>query len=182
MKKVYLIRHSLPDFPGGKRMCLGTTDIPLSPAGIAQAAEAAKKLPPVAAVFSSPLKRAVQTAQATGMPVTVMEGLRELYAGAWDGLTFDTIKERYPDLYAARGTDRTIPLPEAESNEAGLARFLQALTQAVQSVPGDVAVVTHGGVTALLLQHLSGVWKKPGYGEIIVLSFENGNFALQEES
>ena len=29
MKKVYLIRHALPDFPGGKRMCIGTTDLPL---------------------------------------------------------------------------------------------------------------------------------------------------------
>ena len=29
MKKVYLIRHALPDFPGGKSMCIGMTDIPL---------------------------------------------------------------------------------------------------------------------------------------------------------
>ena len=29
MKRVYLIRHGLPDFPGGKRMCIGSTDIPM---------------------------------------------------------------------------------------------------------------------------------------------------------
>ena len=29
MKKVYLIRHGLPDFPGGKGMCIGTTDVPM---------------------------------------------------------------------------------------------------------------------------------------------------------
>ena len=37
MKKVYLIRHGLPDFPGGKGMCIGTTDIPMGEAGLAQA-------------------------------------------------------------------------------------------------------------------------------------------------
>ena len=34
MKKVYLIRHGLPDFPGGKGMCLGTTDIPMGEKGL----------------------------------------------------------------------------------------------------------------------------------------------------
>ena len=29
MKRVYLIRHGLPDFPGGRGMCIGTTDIPM---------------------------------------------------------------------------------------------------------------------------------------------------------
>ena len=53
MKTVYLIRHGLPDFPGGKKMCIGTTDIPMGEAGLAQAAQMAKKLPPVTAVLRS---------------------------------------------------------------------------------------------------------------------------------
>ena len=61
MKKVYLIRHALPDFPGGKRMCIGMTDIPLGEQGFSQSAKMAAYLPPVTAVFSSPLSRAVQT-------------------------------------------------------------------------------------------------------------------------
>ena len=64
MKRVYLIRHGLPDFPGGERMCLGSTDLPLAPEGLAQAEQMAVALPPVTAVFSSPLNRAVQTARA----------------------------------------------------------------------------------------------------------------------
>ena len=47
MKKVYLIRHGLPDFPGGRGMCIGTKDIPMGEKGLAQAAEMAKNLPPV---------------------------------------------------------------------------------------------------------------------------------------
>ena len=120
MKKVYLIRHGLPDFPNGQRMCIGTTDLPMAKPGLLQATEMAKKLPPVTAVFSSPLIRAVQTAEAIGLPITVLDGLRELNAGEWDGLTFDQIRQRYPELYAARGKDLTTPLPGAEDHKEGL--------------------------------------------------------------
>ncbi|MBR4290212.1 MAG: histidine phosphatase family protein [Oscillospiraceae bacterium] len=181
MKNVYLIRHGLPDFPGGKGMCIGTTDIPMGEKGLAQAAEMAKKLPSVTAVFSSPLKRAVQTAEAIGLPVTVLPGLRELYAGQWDGLTFDQIRERYPDLYAARALDLTIPLPGAEDHAAGLARFSTAMKTAAETSSGDFAVVAHGGIIAQFLLSVSGVWYKPDYAQIISLTYENGTFTLQEE-
>ena len=181
MKQVYLIRHGLPDFPKGQRMCLGTTDLPMGEEGLAQAAEMAEKLPPVTAVFSSPLTRAVQTAQAISLPVTILDDLRELHAGQWDGLTFAQIRERYPELYAARGLDPSLPLPGAEDHAAGLARFKEAMAQAALQSPGDLAVVAHGGIIAQFLQELCGVWKKPDYAEIIPLIWENGNFLLQEE-
>ena len=41
MKHVYLIRHALPDLPGGKGMCIGTTDIPLGEKGFAQSRQMA---------------------------------------------------------------------------------------------------------------------------------------------
>ena len=182
MKKVYLIRHGLPDFPGGKGMCIGTTDIPMGEKGLAQATEMAKILPPVTAVFSSPLTRAVQTAQAIGMSVTILDDLREMYAGEWDGLTFDEIRQRYPELYAARFHDLTIPLPGAEDHTEGLARFSAAMETAAQASPGDFAVVAHGGIIAQFLQDISGVWKKPDYTEIISLIWENEHFLLQEET
>lgn len=181
MKKVYLIRHGLPDFPGGKQMCIGTTDIPMGEEGLAQAARMAEKLPPVTAVFSSPLTRAVQTAQAIGMPVTVLGDLREMYAGEWDGLTFDQIRQQYPELYAARAHDLTLPLPGAEDHREGLARFTAAMERAAQMASGDFAVVAHGGVIAQFRLKISGVWRKPNYAEIIPILWENGTFTLQEE-
>jgi len=181
MKKGYLIRHGLPDFPGGKGMCIGTTDIPMGEAGLAQAFEMAKKLPPITAVFSSPLIRAVQTAEAIGIPVTILDDLREMHAGEWDGLNFDQIRERYPALYAARAKDLTIPLPGAEDHAAGLARFSRAMETAVQLAPGDFAVVSHGGIIAQFLQKISGVWRKPDYTQIIPLVWEDGHFYLREE-
>ena len=181
MKRVYLIRHGLPDFPEGRRLCIGTTDIPMGEEGLAQATEMAGKLPPVTAVFSSPLTRAVQTAQAIGVPVTIFDDLREMHAGEWDGLTFDEIRRRYPRLYAARGQNLTSPLPGAEDHKEGLARFTRAMEESAAMAPGDFAVVAHGGIIAQFIQDISGGWRKPGYTEMISLVWKNGRFELQEE-
>ena len=180
MKKVYLIRHGLPDFPGGKKLCLGTTDIPMGAAGIRQAAEMAGRLPPVTAVFSSPLTRAVQTAQAIGMPVVILDDLREMYAGEWDGLTFEEIRQRYPELYAARAHDLTLPLPGAEEHTEGLARFSAAMEAAARTAPGDFAVVAHGGIIARFLQQITGTWYKPGYTEVLTLCWNGDAFFTKE--
>jgi len=180
MKKVYLIRHGLPDFPGGKGMCIGTTDTPMGEKGFAQAAQMAKKLPPVTAVFSSPLTRAVQTAETIGLPITVLDGLREMYAGEWDGLTFDQIRERYPELYAARFHDMTIPLPGAELYEEGIARFSAAMETAAKSASGDFAVVAHGGIIAQFLQSIGGSWYKPDYTEVVPLFWKDGVFYTKD--
>ena len=176
MKNVYLIRHALPDFPGGKGMCIGTTDIPLGEEGHRQAERMAKDLPAVTAVFSSPLSRAVQTAQAIGRPVTIIDGLREMYAGEWDGLTFEEIRQRYPQLYAARANDLTLPLPGAEDPEEGLVRFTAALRHCAATAPGDLAVVAHGGIIALLLRELTGTWYKPDYVQAIHLVWDKEGF------
>ena len=176
MKQVYLVRHGLPDFPEGKKMCLGTTDIPMGKAGLMQAARMAAALPPVTAVFSSPLTRAVQTAEAIGMPVTVLEDLKELHAGQWDGLTFDQIRQRYPDLYAARQYDLSLPLPDAEDAAAGLIRFSSAMETAARTASGDFAVIAHGGIISCFLEKITGTRYKPDYAEIISLSWNNGQF------
>ena len=180
MKKVYLIRHGLPDFPGGKGMCIGTTDIPMGEAGLAQAARMAENLPALTAVFSSPLTRAVQTAQAIGLPITILPDLREMYAGEWDGLTFEEIRQRYPELYAARAKDLTIPLPGAEDHEEALSRFTSAMEQAAVLAPGDFAVVAHGGIIAQFLQRITGTWYKPGYTEVVTLFWKDGTFDTKE--
>ena len=131
-------------------------------------------------MFSSPLTRAVQTAEAIGLPVTRLDDLRELYAGEWDGLTFPEIRERYPELYAARGHDLTIPLPGAERYEDGIARFTAAMKTAAKTAPEDLAVVAHGGIIAQFLQSISGTWYKPDYTEVIPLIWKEGVFYTKD--
>ena len=71
MRKLYLIRHGRPDIPQGKRLCLGRTDIPLGPLGRMQACLLGQELAGrVSRVFSSPLSRAVQTAEGISREVT----------------------------------------------------------------------------------------------------------------
>lgn len=180
MKKVYLIRHALPAFPGGSKMCIGITDIPIGQQGMEQAKSMAAALPPVTAVYSSPLRRAIQTAQAIGQPVRILSGLREMYAGEWDGLTFAQIRQRYPELYAARGLDQTLPLPGAEDEEAALVRFRIDMEKAATEAPGDLAIVAHGGIIAKFLQQLTGTWRKPDYTEVLTLFWKDGTFELKE--
>ena len=162
-------------------MCLGSTDIPLGEAGIAQAEGMAAVLPPVTAVFSSPLSRAVRTAEAIGMPVTVLEDLREMHMGIWDGLTFTRIRSRYPQLYEARGKDPSLLPPEAEEPEMALRRFQGAMTALAAAAPGDAAVVAHGGIIEKFLGSIGACPRKPGYAEIIPLIWDKDQFNLQEE-
>ena len=178
MRKIYLIRHGKPDFPGGKRLCLGRTDIPLGALGRMQACLLGQELKGrVSRVFSSPLSRAVQTAQAICPDVNVLPGLRELDAGDWDGLTFDEIRLQYPELYAARGENPRLLPPNAEAEAPALARFSAAMAQAAIDSPGDFAVVTHGGILTLFLTSLGLPRRKPDYAEIIPLAWENGTFS-----
>lgn len=182
MKQVYLIRHGLPEFPGGQRRCIGSTDLLLSPEGAAQAAEMARTLPTVTAVFSSPLTRAMQTAQAITPDFIIVENLREQDYGQWEGLAFPEIKQKFPALYAARAKDLSLLPPGAEDSQSALARFSDALEQAARQSPGDLAVVAHGGIIALFLESLTGKWYKPNYCEIVTVNWDECGFYHQEVS
>ena len=178
MAQVYLIRHCHPDIPPGVRMCLGRTDLPLSPTGHAEAAALGGQFRhiPLTHVFCSHLQRSIETAQALTAAPVILPGLEEMYAGQWDGLTFDEIQLRWPELYAARDLDSTLPLPDAEPEEQALKRFQRAMAQAAASADGDFAVVSHGGIISLFLKHLTGSRYKPNYGEVVHLQYVSGQF------
>jgi len=86
-KLIYLIRHAQPDYPNGTRMCLGRrTDLPLSVHGFEQASALGRLLEnaPIEAVYTSPLLRARQTAEAIAdsrRPIYVLDDLVELDGG-----------------------------------------------------------------------------------------------------
>ena len=169
MRKTYLIRHGKPDFPAGMRMCLGRTELPLGVVGRMQAALLGRELAcKVDSVYSSPLSRAVQTAQALRRPVTLIDNLAEQYAGEWDGLTFDEIQARYPELYARRAGDRYLPLPGSEPDGEALSRFVRAMDEAL-SCAGTAAVVAHASVIRLYLNSLGAGMVKIPYGSYVEL-------------
>ncbi|MFF5702907.1 bifunctional RNase H/acid phosphatase [Streptomyces sp. NPDC012794] len=152
-----LLRHGETALTPQKRFSgSGGTDPELSPAGRRQAAAVAEALAArgtVQAVVSSPLRRCRETAQAVadrlGLPVTVEEGLRETDFGAWEGLTFAEVRERFPDdLQAWLDSPRAAPTGGGES--------FTAVTRRV-SAARDRLLAAHAGRTVLLVTHVTPV-------------------------
>lgn len=189
MRHIYLIRHGQPEFPNEVPRCIGRTDFPLSKAGLLQAQKLGSYFGeiPLESVYCSPLARAVQTAEEiaqTKIPVYKVEALQELYCGVWEGLTFDEIRSRYPELYAQRGTDPLQFAPErSERFPEGLARFRSAVEEIIKKSSGNIAIVAHTSVNRLLLcsllkKSLNDLYSiRQPYGCINDLILENG--ALQ---
>ena len=153
MRRIILARHGQPDFPVGAHLCLGRTDLPLSPLGRMQAAllDAELRSLKLKAVFSSPLLRCCRMADAFGQPFVLEEDLIEQDMGCWDGLDFETIKLRFPALYEARGQNPLLVPAGAETLAQVQARAVSALQRCADTCCGDFVVVTHASVIQAIL-------------------------------
>lgn len=176
-RRVWLIRHAMPDIPIGERWCVGgRSDFPLGRLGRIQAARLpfVKELENVQAVFASPLVRAIETARPLCEAPRIMPGLEEQDMGVWDGLSFRDIMARFPELYATREQDPS-RLPEgAESNEAVAARMREAIMRCLHESEGDIALVSHKGAIAAI----TGQRSKLGYTSLTVLEEESGELRV----
>jgi len=153
MRKIYLVRHGDPDFPDGIKLCIGTTDIALGPLGRMRGALAGAELASagLSGVFSSPLSRACQTAGYISPGFSFLEDFREAYEGDWEGLPFDEIRSRWPELYSRRGSDPGLLPPGSEPYGSRSSRFSSGLSLALESTSGDIAAVSHSGVIKAFL-------------------------------
>ncbi|WP_290713124.1 MULTISPECIES: histidine phosphatase family protein [Gordonia] len=147
--RLVLLRHGQTALSVDRRYS-GRDDVALTEIGIDQAARAAGRLAnwPIAAIVTSPLRRARQSAAplaaATGLPVTVDEGLIETDFGQWEGLTFTEASQRDPELHRAWLRDATVEPPGGESFAAAERRIADARAAIVADHPGQVVVlVTH---------------------------------------
>ncbi|MFG3493876.1 bifunctional RNase H/acid phosphatase [Streptomyces sp. NPDC047928] len=151
-----LLRHGETALTPQKRFSgSGGTDPELSPAGLRQAEAVASALAArgtVQDIVSSPLRRCRQTAEAVaarlGLDVQIEDGLRETDFGAWEGLTFGEVQERYPDdLEAWLASPKAAP-PGGESF-ATVARRVAAAR--------DRLTARHAGRTVLLVTHVTPI-------------------------
>lgn len=154
-KVLLLVRHGESTWNAEGRW-QGHADPPLSVTGADQARVASAALTSAAAVWSSDLVRARQTAQLcapTGVEVQTDVRLRERDVGAWTALTRDTIEERYPGWIA--GGRR----PDGwEDDDTVARRAMPALHRIAAEVePGRHAVVvSHGGLIRAVVARLGG--------------------------
>ncbi len=182
--KVCLMRHGRILGKGDKRF-IGQTDLALNPEGIVQAESWKPVFDDIGfeRIYVSGLLRTHQTADhcCPARAVIADERLNEIHLGAWENLSFDLVKQRFPDAFDQRGKDiyRFHP-PGGESFEDVKTRvmpFFETLfTKAPSSLSGPVLVITHSGVIRLMACLWAGISFsrllefRPEYGQVFILS------------
>jgi broad specificity phosphatase PhoE len=160
--RLLLIRHAETDLAG--TFC-GQIDPPLNAAGLQQIQQLLKSLrnEPIEAVFTSDLRRAVETAhpivEAFSVPCFIRPGLREIDFGRWEGLRWSEIEASDPVCSSEwLAVFPHHPAPGGERFEDFEARILAEAKYALeQTIFQSLAVVTHAGVMRTILRRISGV-------------------------
>jgi probable phosphoglycerate mutase len=147
---ILLARHGETDWNRENRF-QGHADPPLNETGRAQAAQLATALAaePLAAVYSSPLRRAFETAQILAAPHGLVpvpvDALREVDVGSWEGLTRAEIEERFPEQFA-RWRGYEAGWEDGESYEEMSRRVIAGLLELATAHEGErILAVSHGG-------------------------------------
>lgn len=178
--RLLLVRHGEPE--GSYRgRCYGKLDVGLSESGRSQMKQLrdAFDFSSVHGVYSSPRRRALESARALGLAPSVEPRFAEMDFGDLEGMAYDDVAIRYPALYGQwmeRPTE--VSFPGGESFARLRRRVLEALTELREEAPSQsIAVVSHGGVNRIILADALGV--SPGsifhmdqsYGGINVIDY-----------
>lgn len=197
--KIYLIRHGVTD--QNKKRCLqGRSDIELNEDGRELARKTAEGLKDVKfdLIFTSPLKRAYETAEIIKrdrkIPLIPREELLEISFGAYEGLCFgqehyNIPDERFMDFFHSP-QEYTIP-PGGEGFEQVIARtgvLLQELRETREYQDKTILLSTHGCALKAILANITKVSIKEFWGEgvhkncaVSLVELINGKFVLVEE-
>ena len=161
--RLFMVRHGATDATQEGRFS-GASGAELSDEGRRQALLLGERLEgqQIAAVYASPLSRALDTAHIIagrcGVEPVTRDGLREISHGHWEGMTRDDVEQHFADEYAAWEADPFTFAPEGgESGVAVLARALPVIREIVAAHFGEqVVVVSHKATIRLLLSSLLG--------------------------
>ncbi len=161
--RILLARHGETVFNVEGRW-QGQSDSPLTERGQAQARELARALAdePVAAVYSSDLGRAFDTATSVArvhrLQVRDDQRLREIHTGAWTGKDRAAITSEFPgglEQWATRPA--TMRLPDGETVQEAQDRALAFFADRMPAHVGEtVVVISHGAVGQAVLVHSMG--------------------------
>lgn len=188
MIRLYMARHGETEF-NRKRVYYGWMDVPMNENGVAQCQCLKKKLSDIGfdAVITSSLDRAIHSGQIIGelekSELVILEDLKELNFGAWEGLHFSEIEKNYNSDWLGWCKDWiNYCIPGGESFTQFYNRVKKTLESLLKAyVDKTVLLITHEGtmkVIATILMNLeqTDYWK---------FSFEFGKysmFEIQEEN
>jgi len=167
--RIILIRHGQTEWNLLKKY-QGQIDIPLTDVGRGQAQRAGEYLvgnETIEALYCSDLSRTKETAEIVGRNIglspTCDPRLREIAFGAWEGLTFTQVYEKYPKEFDDwhNNTFKT-KVPGGETFDQVINRAMEAIKEILAKHKGTVAIVTHGGVIKAILSQSEAkndLWK-----------------------
>jgi broad specificity phosphatase PhoE len=160
---IHLARHGETDWNRELRW-QGHSDPPLNDRGRRQAQMLADALDgmPLAAVYTSDLSRATETAEIVAsrlnLPVSVDPALREIDVGSWEGFTLAEIETRFPEAVARWEERGEHGWEGGESHDQMAARVREAVRSiAARHEDEEILIVTHGGPIRALKSLAAGV-------------------------
>ena len=194
MTEIILARHGETDW-NVKEIFRGRTDIILEETGLKQAEALAQYLQDttIEVIYSSPLSRALQTAEAVArshqMAVTMVPALIDINYGEWQGLNSYEVKDRYQALYDKwLKNPRRVKFPGGESLSDVKKRAVRVVNQIVKAHSGTVVMVSHRVVNKVLICAMLGLdnshfWNiRQDIGAITIFHYENQRFVLVEHN
>lgn len=162
---LYILRHG--ESEGNKDgKFRGRADFPLTERGLMQADDAANFIERkgITAVYSSPLVRALDTAEAvaqrTGLDVNVDGDFNNIFLGEWEGRLKNEIRERFPkewEIWTTR--PEYLNMEGMETLDSVQRRSVRRVNEIARSAAGDFLIVTHRAVIKPLLSGLLGIEK-----------------------
>lgn len=164
MSKLLLVRHGDTKLNSGQRFW-GKTDVELSANGISQAESLRDRLSTekIDVVYASNLKRAQVTAEIIAsthqLDITTCAELGEINFGWIEGLTFEEISQRYPEVAELLGNRSTRPkFPGGESLDELNIRVNKFIRRLEKHAPEEtILIVSHSGTLRLLMCNLMGI-------------------------
>lgn len=163
--QIVLIRHGETEWNRVERF-RGRADVPLNATGLAQAEATAHRVASqwrVAAIYASPLSRAIQTGEATarllGLKVEACAGLADIDYGLWQGLTPDEARAAWPEQVDAwYNAPDLASIPGGESLDQVRARGIRTVRDLAARHPGEtIALVGHTVVNRAILLEVLGL-------------------------
>ena len=184
---IYIIRHGKTDL-NGRHVLQGRSDFPLNEEGILEAKKAKEKLKGIrfSFVFSSPLKRAIETAKiiVSKCPVTIDERLIEMDYGPYEG---SDLKNPNEELLRFFRDFINEPSPEGMEPLNSVVDRTGAFLEEIRDLSGNILISTHAiamkGILEYLTPDLKGsYWDKYiGNCAIYVTENEDGVFTIPRE-
>ena len=163
-QSIWLLRHGEP-VADARGRCYGWLDVELSDEGVREAHRAVPVLREygLTAIYSSPRRRCLDAARilASEQSVTLgtLEALREIDFGDFEGRTYESIAAEFPEIYRQWMERPTkVRFPGGESFDDMWIRVTSAVkTLRARHADQSIAIVTHGGVTRIVLAGALGM-------------------------